>query len=345
MAVKSGFFTSQNGDRKYTAEDFNTFLSGLVGNGVFQGVEGGLQVIAATGNSILVKPGKGTINGSWLLNESNYAIDLGQSEIALNRIDSVLMIYDKTNRVVRLGYAKGTPAASPAAPALTRTENVQWYRLANVYRAAGSTDVKTANITDTRASGDCGWVTGLIKQVDTSTLYDQWAAAYKEYYDSTKAFFDGLKTSIKQDFDTLYSTTETEVEELKSGIRAKMDEYYDEFERWFETVKDQVGSATLVKSFVSSYTTTKTESVIPLNLPNYVAGLDTLAVYVNGMRLIPGKDYAPNGTASITLTLPLEAGQQVVFESLKSVEEKREVVMRSKEKAQCTYITSGESCS
>ena len=39
--------------------------------------------------------------------------------------------------------------------------------------------ITQAMITDFRTSALCGYVTGLIKQVDTSTLFAQWQAAYE----------------------------------------------------------------------------------------------------------------------------------------------------------------------
>ena len=50
-------------------------------------------------------------------------------------------------------------------------------------------EITQANITDTRMSDECGWVSSLVKMPDTSVLYDQWAAAYQEYYDENKGLY------------------------------------------------------------------------------------------------------------------------------------------------------------
>lgn len=94
-----------------------------------------------------------------------------------------------------------------------------------------------------------------------------------------------------------------------------------EFEEWFATVKETLATATLIRSYTSSYTTaTQGETVIPINILQFNYALDILQVFVNGLRLIPNEEYTINSNSQITLTKDLDIGQQVSFIVYKSVD-------------------------
>jgi len=74
-------------------------------------------------------------------------------------------------------------ATTPVKPTMTRTSSVNEYCLAYVYIKAGATAITNSDITDTRADESlCGWVTGLIEQLNSSTLWTQWEALFNEWF-------------------------------------------------------------------------------------------------------------------------------------------------------------------
>ena len=75
------------------------------------------------------------------------------------RIDAVVARVNITDRNVEFAVKTGTPAATPAAPEMTRTDDVKEYCLALVNVPANATQIEQSNITDTRGDVSvCGWV-------------------------------------------------------------------------------------------------------------------------------------------------------------------------------------------
>lgn len=81
------------------------------------------------------------------------------ADLILNRIDRIILRRDDTTAVrkVDLYLLKGTPASTPVAPALVRTETIHDLVLADIYIGANATAITNDNITDHRLNEDlCG---------------------------------------------------------------------------------------------------------------------------------------------------------------------------------------------
>ena len=284
MAITSGFFNSVNGDRKYNAEQMSMYFDKLISSGVFPNPSTNLQVIAAGGMTVNVLPGRGIIDCRWLNNDANEPLTLEASDVLLNRIDAVVMVLDLNESVrnCHIRIKKGAPATTPTAPTMERSDYVKEYCLAQIYVGALAEEITQANVTDTRANTNiCGWVTSLIEQVDTTTLFLQWQAAYEAYY--------------RQSTNT--------------------------FEEWFAQVRDTLQASVMIKRFMSAYTTTEEgEKVIPIGVDRYAFGVDFLNVYINGLRLIEADEYTINADGTITLALGVYAGTPILFEVYKIVD-------------------------
>lgn len=284
MAITSGFFNSINGDRKYNAEQMSMYFDKLITSGVFPNPSTNLQVVEGGGMNVKVRAGRGMIDCRWLNNDADEVLTIETSDSLLDRVDAVVMVLDLNDSVrdCHLAVKKGTPASTPTAPKMTRSTYVKEYCLATVYVKALTSSVSQSNITDTRANTNvCGWVTGLIDQVDTSTLFLQWQDAYQKFYDDADA----------------------------------------DFRVWFANVKSTLATSTLIQTFESYYTTTAlNEMIIPIGIDKYAEGLDILQVYINGMKLSPTLDYAITGTREITLTKPVDRGTIIQFTVYKSID-------------------------
>ena len=184
MAVTYGFFNSVNGDRKYNADQMSNYFEGLVSDGVYNGVGNSMVVQASSGMNVTVGSGRAIINNKWVKNDSAFSLAISGSHPTLNRYTAVVVKLDTVNRNITLTTVDGTPASSPTKPTPADTQAVMYLVLAYVYVAAAATSISQANITDTRSDNTlCGWVTGLIEQVDTSTLYLQWQDAFETWFD------------------------------------------------------------------------------------------------------------------------------------------------------------------
>lgn len=207
FAVHCGFFDAINSDRTYSADEMNRPYKRVISNGVFATPNGtpstDLQVTASSGMNIICKKGEGLFGDKWFENPSGIAITVPSNTGTVPRIDSVIVQVDTrtSGRVGNIVHRTGTPASSPVPPAINQVEGVIEYRLANIRVNAGASAITQSMITDRRGSSDCPWVTSLIYQVDTSTLYDQWQAAYAEYFEQEKAIWDAWYEQLTEELD------------------------------------------------------------------------------------------------------------------------------------------------
>ena len=284
MAINYYFFDAQyvNGDydRKYSAQDFTDYLEGLVGSGVFPKPSDSLQVYAGTGMQVIVKPGAGWINGHKLTSDADYALDVDPADVTLNRIDRVVFYLDMQNREMGIKIKKGTSASSPAAPTLSRTQDLIEYSLATYIVNRNITAITDAMITDTRLdSSVCGMVQGLIQQASTETLYNQWYAAAQE------AFQDNQ----------------------------------DDFDAWFDNVKDTVSDAVILKTFRNRVALADDSQTVAIGISQYVKELDVLDVYVNGFRMDSMEYTVDSAGENVTFTRALDENAVVEFVVLKTI--------------------------
>lgn len=206
MTMKSGFHNSINGDRKYNAEDMNRPYKDILSNGVFPNPSNQLQVFASSGMTVSVSSGGGLFGSGWAYNDAPVLLTLAEAEATLSRIDAIVVRRDDSESVrdTILTIKKGTPAQTPVRPTMIRDEYIDEYCLATILITPGTSTITNSMITDTRPDTSvCGWVTGLIDQVDTSTLFNQWKSAYEEQFekfmDEFEVWWDAVQSVLADD--------------------------------------------------------------------------------------------------------------------------------------------------
>ena len=273
MAVNGYFFDAvlNNGvyDRIYSAEDFSSYLDELVGNGVFPNPSTNLQVRADSDMNIIVSSGQGWIKGHKIINTADLQIAIANSDVLLNRIDRIIFYADFTNREMGITVLQGASAAQATAPELTRNTSRYEMCLAEITVNKQTSAITQAMITDTRTDSDlCGWVQGLIQQVDTSTLFTQWQTAYSNYYETMTAQFNAFMESLTQDL--------------------RVNTYVKQYDK-------------VVQLTVNSSKT------IPLDMNDYAYDSnDTILVIINGLIGVKNTDYmldTTQATPEITVNL------------------------------------------
>lgn len=164
MALEQArFFDSVDDDREYSADEHAEFFRAHFTNGVIE-LGTNLQVTPDTGLSVKVGYGAAVLEGYgyWLKTDAGGAKTLALvAAETLPRIDRVVVQLDKSveNRTAKLAVKKGTAAASPSAPGLTRSGNIYEISLARIAVAANATNIVAGNITDERSSTSaCGIV-------------------------------------------------------------------------------------------------------------------------------------------------------------------------------------------
>lgn len=209
MSWTYGFFNSSNGDRLYNADQMSHIFEGLITDGVYESVGNKLAVQPNSGMTIQIATGRGWFNKRWVNNDALYLIQLEPSDTVLNRYAAICIRVDSTSSVrSAVPYVKYSDfATNPVKPTMTRSATINEYCLAYVYIGSKVTSISAANIEDTRFNSSlCGWVTGLITQVDASTLYAQWAALFNgfltESTDTFNTWFNNLVDIIDENVET-----------------------------------------------------------------------------------------------------------------------------------------------
>lgn len=197
MAEKYSFFNAEQNssgeyDRIYLAEDLAAYFASFVGTGIYASSTDNLKVYPSSGMTIAVKAGKGWIKGYYYENDSDLLLTLDNADGAQARIDSVVLRLDLTNRYMRVFVKKGVVAGNPVAPALTRTADVYELQLATILVKAGLIDITEVEITDSRFNDEvCGIVKGIIEEIDTSNLFNQYDAEFNSWFETVKGQLSG----------------------------------------------------------------------------------------------------------------------------------------------------------
>ena len=119
MAFYSGFFNSQGLDRTYTAEDFTSYLSSIICNGILDTYGSNFSLTASSGLKVTLGTGKAWIDGHYFINDASYSIDLSQyQDESLPRYVAISILCDTSEavRAVSLEVVAGTPADLPELP-------------------------------------------------------------------------------------------------------------------------------------------------------------------------------------------------------------------------------------
>lgn len=190
-------------------------------NGIFPNPSTNFQVMAQGGLGIIIKPGTCFIQGVTGIEIDTITLTLDQPEELTNRTDFVVLRCDFVNRLIEVAIKKGPTT-------LTRNSNVWELKLAEIAVPRMVSAISQANITDTRVSSECGIVTGAVKTVDTSTLYNQYYVKWQE----VKA----LMATNESAYNAWYNAFTTTAETL-FGQRI------DDFDAWFNENKTAIFDA------------------------------------------------------------------------------------------------------
>lgn len=265
MAITYGFFNAIKGsdgtyDRTYNADQMSTYFEGLVSDGVYESVGDAMQVVASSGMQVQVKSGRMLINSKWVKNDAAYPIAINAAHVTLNRYTAIVVRLDLSARTISIVAKDGDNATDPAKPTMTNSQTVKEMCLAYIYVGRGVTSISQANIEDTRPDNNvCGWVTGIVQQVDTSKLFLQWQTAYEEFYQQMQTW--------QQQQEAAFNT-------------------------WFSALTDQLNVNTYIQRYHKAINIGDKNGIFPLDMDGYTyESTDILLINVNGITLTEDYDY------------------------------------------------------
>ncbi|MDU6337069.1 MAG: hypothetical protein E6594_14945, partial [Clostridium sporogenes] len=242
---KSGFFNAMKvgdtWDRVYKAENFAGYFASFIANGVFPNPAVGLQVTETDKMQVILKKGKGWIEGYKYENTDDLVLNIDVADGVLNRIDKIVLRYDVAEREVRARIKKGEYKSEPIAPTLQRDADRYELALADIKISAGAIKITQADITDLRLNKElCGIVHGVVDQVDTTAIFNQfqsWYSQTKEAYDKNIAAWTKQK---KEDFDKWYKESTEDFLKQWNEWFGNTEVWEKDFNNWFETLKDKL---------------------------------------------------------------------------------------------------------
>lgn len=192
MAFSYGFFNAKNLDRVYTAEDFTSYLSSLICDGILDTYGDCFSITAGSNLSVVVGTGKAWIDGHYFINDTPYTLNLRQyADESLNRyvLIGISCDTDDSIRECKLEVLSGMAATLPTIPIFRNTNSKTYLTLAAVRLVGGATSITSQNITDYRSDEEkCGYVKCILGKCKVTELL--------ETLDSIYDTVDGVRTDV-----------------------------------------------------------------------------------------------------------------------------------------------------
>lgn len=104
----------------------------------------------STGMQVKVPSGQAWIEGSFVQSDAQTTLAIGTAHATLARIDRVVLRRDSVGNTIALVVLAGTPASTPAPPAITQTASTWDLPLAQVLVPAAAATITAGNVTDER---------------------------------------------------------------------------------------------------------------------------------------------------------------------------------------------------
>ena len=184
MSESSGFFVSQNGDRKYTTDWLAKYIAALVTTGVYKDE---LAVRASDGMTVTVQPGRAWLKGYLYSNDAPLEISIKNADSAMPRRDTVVVRLNLTDRTITTMVLTGAFGTAPVAPDISRTSDIYDLKLAEISVPAGTTRMTQSLIKDTRLDDSvCGITVSAVQHIPTAEFLTQMEADFQTWFDQVK---------------------------------------------------------------------------------------------------------------------------------------------------------------
>lgn len=231
MAETSGFFNAEEiasgiYDRAYIAEQFAQYFATFIGNGVFANPMNQLQAFAKDepNMTIGIRTGMCFINGYWYKSDTVMSKPISLASGTLNRIDAVVKRWTRLTRKIETVIKEGIPSSVAIPPALTRSEDIYEIATTLIYVDQGITEITSDKVIDVRSDSNyCGFVTGVIDQLDVTTMFQR-------FEDAWNTWFAEMQESVSY-----------EAEDFNLAFQAWFAQRQSELDDWFKGYTDRLG--------------------------------------------------------------------------------------------------------
>lgn len=255
MSVKSGFFNSIDGDRKYDATQLSSVFDGLIVDGVFASIGTAFVVKADVARTVNVGIGKAWFNGTWITNDAILPIEMPEADTLLDRIDAIVIEINKSDPVREnsIKVVQGELASIPKRPAMKNEERIQHHPLCYIKRPAKSFTITQSQITNMVGTEEMPFVTGILQTISLNELLGKWQDELDNFVNYYTSNIEEWTEAQKNDFlewaanrKQAYADWLNEMKLDMADERAELDMWINteqtKFEAWFVSMKDQLSS-------------------------------------------------------------------------------------------------------
>lgn len=224
MSIVGGFFNAKNVnglyDRVYNAEDFAAYFANFISSGVFAQPSNQMKVVPGGGLSVDVSVGKGYIKGYWVDVPQTHHLTVSPNMTGQTEQIKVVCKIDFGNRVPVLEVQENVESLLP--------ENDYELVLATFSLQVGESEITAAMITDRRPDESyCGFVTGLVDQIDFTELMSQQQAQFNDWFDAMKGqLSEDAAGNLQQQIDSIVIPAKTSELINNGGSRKEGNSYY-----------------------------------------------------------------------------------------------------------------------
>lgn len=257
-------------DRPFNSADDRMRYGSLISNGIYANPSSNLQVVAIEGMKIGVQQGKAWVEGCFYYSNTMEQFTLDVADATNKRIDIVVLQFNLLERTTTLKVKKGTSSLSPTAPNLQRNSEVYELKLAEVLINPAIGNITQSVITDTRMKSEvCGVVTGLVDQVDTTTLFNQYDTQLSEKVigleEQFRVWFEGVKGILSED---VAGQLAIEIEQLKIKL-LEIEQKNNAYDEKISTIEGEITSLKQMVRIINNFTLKKSEWVYEAGTKNY----------------------------------------------------------------------------
>ena len=226
-------------DTEYLADDLQMWFAGRT-HGVLS-LENNLSVTASEGMKVrmsaghaFLKTGSPNKGGIMYYNENSKDFVVDVADSILDRIDSVVIRYDKVQNTISAYLKKGIPGSTPAAYVPIRDAEAFELVVAEINVQHGIGAITASLIKDTRMDETkCGLIRDNIERIDTQMMYDQ----FTSFMDVNREQFDVWLEECKEAWDIDKADFDNTIEKSKIDINKQLNENQKTFDQWLQSIQ------------------------------------------------------------------------------------------------------------
>lgn len=234
--LKTGFFDSIKGDRKYNSRDIATMFDGIIVDGIYAqiGEKFSVNVDEEDPMTIVIGTGQAWLSHTKILNTSPYRIKFDPVSSTIKY--TIIIEVNEPNRTAEISYINENEE-------FIKNDNyIHQYRLAYVTLGAGSTKITQANIASKigfAIPDGIPYVTCPLEPFPADETLKQWVAQWTEFYEGVNESFTTFITESAEAFMSAQSDREEDYNAFKLLATNWLNSTDTDWNTWFTNTQEE----------------------------------------------------------------------------------------------------------